>query len=104
MGQRLIYAIPDCITEKLNASTVWRNVNFHLKPELIAEAGPDAHRRPGPAGGAAADPPAHHALQQQLELPAGLIAPGYGYGVAHTRFQIRKNAITATQPVTKAIR
>ena len=37
MGRRLIESIPDCITEKMNAGTVWRNVNFHLKPELIAE-------------------------------------------------------------------
>ena len=37
MGQKLIDAIPDCITEKLNAGTLWQNVNFHLKPELIEE-------------------------------------------------------------------
>ena len=37
MGQRLIDAIPECTTEKKNSGTVWRNVNFHLKPELIEE-------------------------------------------------------------------
>ena len=37
MGQRLIEAIPYCLTEKLNSGTVWQNVNFHHKPELIAE-------------------------------------------------------------------
>ena len=37
MGQKLIDAIPDCITEKLNAGTLWQNVNFHLKPDLIEE-------------------------------------------------------------------
>ena len=37
MGQRLIDAIPECGTEKMNAGTVWKNVNFHLKPELIEE-------------------------------------------------------------------
>ena len=37
IGRRLADAIPDCVTEKLNAGTVWRNVNFHLKPDLIAE-------------------------------------------------------------------
>ncbi len=39
LGRRLIAAIPDCITEKLNAGTVWRNVDFHTyAPELVAEA------------------------------------------------------------------
>ena len=37
LGQQLINAIPDCLTEKLNAGTVWQNVNFHRKPGLIAE-------------------------------------------------------------------
>ena len=37
LGQRLIDAMPDCTVEMLNRGTVWRNVNFHLKPELIAE-------------------------------------------------------------------
>ena len=37
MGQRLIDAIPECTTEKKNSGTVWKNVNFHLKPELIEE-------------------------------------------------------------------
>ncbi len=37
LGQHLIDAIPDCIVETLNRGTVWRNVNFHLKPGLIEE-------------------------------------------------------------------
>ena len=37
MGQRLIDAMPDCGVETLNRGTVWRNVNFHLKPGLIEE-------------------------------------------------------------------
>ena len=37
LGQRLIDAIPECITEKKNSGTVWQNVNFHLKPSLIEE-------------------------------------------------------------------
>ena len=37
LGQRLIDAIPECITEKKNSGTVWRNVNFHRKPTLIEE-------------------------------------------------------------------
>lgn len=37
LGQRLIDAIPDCIVETPNRGTIWRNVNFHLKPDLIAE-------------------------------------------------------------------
>ena len=37
IGQRLIDAIPECIVEMPNRGTVWRNVNFHRKPELIAE-------------------------------------------------------------------
>ena len=37
LGQRLIDAIPECIVETPNRGTVWRNVNFHLKPELIEE-------------------------------------------------------------------
>ena len=37
LGQRLIDAIPECVTETKNRGTIWRNVNFHLKPDLIAE-------------------------------------------------------------------
>ena len=37
IGQRLVDAIPECVTEKLNAGTVWRNVDFHRKKDLIAE-------------------------------------------------------------------
>ncbi len=37
LGERLIQAIPQCITEKKNSGRVWRNVNFHLKPDLIEE-------------------------------------------------------------------
>lgn len=37
MGQKLIDAIPKCLTEKKNSGTTWQNVNFHLQPELIAE-------------------------------------------------------------------
>ena len=37
LGQRLIDAIPECLTEKKNSGTTWQNVNFHLKPDLIEE-------------------------------------------------------------------
>ena len=37
MGRRLVEAIPECITEKKNSGTVWKNVNFHLRPDLIRE-------------------------------------------------------------------
>ena len=37
LGERLIQAIPQCVTEKKNSGRVWRNVNFHLKPDLIEE-------------------------------------------------------------------
>jgi len=37
LGERLIQAMPDCVTEKKNSGKVWRNVNFHLKPDLIEE-------------------------------------------------------------------
>ncbi len=37
LGQRLIDAMPECLVEMLNHGTVWRNVNFHLKPKLIEE-------------------------------------------------------------------
>ena len=37
LGERLIQAMPDCVTEKKNSGRVWRNVNFHLKPDLIEE-------------------------------------------------------------------
>ena len=37
LGQRLIDAIPECIVENRQQGGVWRNVNFHLKPDLIAE-------------------------------------------------------------------
>ena len=37
MGQRLLDAMPDCAVEITIHKKVWRNVNFHLKPELIAE-------------------------------------------------------------------
>ena len=37
LGRRLVDAIDQCIVETPNHGTVWRNVNFHLKPDLIAE-------------------------------------------------------------------
>lgn len=38
LGQKLIDAIPESLTEKLNSGTVWQNVNFHnYKPALIEE-------------------------------------------------------------------
>ena len=37
LGQLLSDAIPECIVETPNRGTVWRNVNFHLKPDLIEE-------------------------------------------------------------------
>ena len=37
LGERLIQAIPQCIIETRNRGRVWRNVNFHLKPDLIEE-------------------------------------------------------------------
>ena len=37
IGKKLIDAIPECTTEKKNSGTVWKNVNFHLKPDLIDE-------------------------------------------------------------------
>ena len=37
IGRHLVDAIPECIVETPNRGTVWRNVNFHLKPDLIAE-------------------------------------------------------------------
>ena len=37
LGQRLIDAIPECIVENRQQGGIWRNVNFHLKPGLIAE-------------------------------------------------------------------
>ena len=37
LGQKLIDAIPECLTEKRNSGTTWQNVNFHLKPDLIEE-------------------------------------------------------------------
>ena len=37
MGQRLIESIPECQVEITIHKKVWRNVNFHLKPDLIAE-------------------------------------------------------------------
>ena len=37
MGQRLIDAMPECQVEITIHRRVWRNVNFHLKPDLIAE-------------------------------------------------------------------
>ena len=37
MGQKLIDAIPECLTGKKNSGTIWQNVNFHLRPALIAE-------------------------------------------------------------------
>ena len=37
LGQRLIDAIPDCMVETRQQGKVWRNVNFHLIPELIYE-------------------------------------------------------------------
>ena len=37
LGRRLIDAIPECMTQKKNSGTVWKNVNFHLKPDLIEE-------------------------------------------------------------------
>ena len=37
LGQRLIEAMSGSTVEMLNRGTVWRNVNFHLKPDLIEE-------------------------------------------------------------------
>ena len=37
LGQSLIDAIPECIVETNMRGTTWRNVNFHLKPDLIEE-------------------------------------------------------------------
>ena len=37
MGERLIDAMPECQVEITIHRRVWRNVNFHLKPDLIAE-------------------------------------------------------------------
>ncbi|MCY3543894.1 MAG: Eco57I restriction-modification methylase domain-containing protein [Chloroflexi bacterium] len=37
IGMRLINAIPDCIIETPNRGTVWRNVDFRKKPDLIEE-------------------------------------------------------------------
>ena len=37
LGQSLIDAIPECIVETTMRGTAWRNVNFHLKPDLIEE-------------------------------------------------------------------
>ena len=37
LGQRLIDAIPGCMVETRQQGKVWRNVNFHLRPELIYE-------------------------------------------------------------------
>ena len=37
IGQRLLDAMPGCIVENRQQGDTWRNVNFHLKPELIAE-------------------------------------------------------------------
>ena len=37
LGQRLIDAIPECIVVANQQGNSWHNVNFHLKPDLIAE-------------------------------------------------------------------
>ncbi len=37
LGQRLIDAMPECEVEITIHQKVWKNVNFHLKPDLIAE-------------------------------------------------------------------
>lgn len=37
LGERLKSAIPDCIVENKQQGGVWRNVNFHVKSNLIAE-------------------------------------------------------------------
>ncbi len=37
IGQRLIDAMPECEVEIVIHKKVWRNVNFHRKPDLIAE-------------------------------------------------------------------
>ena len=37
IGQRLIDAMPECEVEITIHKKVWQNVNFHLKPDLIAE-------------------------------------------------------------------
>ena len=37
IGQKLIEAIPQCTTSKKNAGTNWKNVNFHLNPNLMKE-------------------------------------------------------------------
>ena len=37
LGQKLIDAMPECLVENKQQGGIWRNVNFHLKPDLIAE-------------------------------------------------------------------
>ena len=37
MGQKLVDAMPECEVEITIHKKVWKNVNFHLKPDLIAE-------------------------------------------------------------------
>ena len=37
LGKQLIEAIPECTTEWKQGGKVWKNVNFHLKPDLIEE-------------------------------------------------------------------
>ena len=37
LGQRLIDAMPDCEVDMKYKGKVWRNVNFHRKPDLIEE-------------------------------------------------------------------
>ena len=37
LGRALIEAMSDCVVETPNRGTVWRSVNFHRKPGLIAE-------------------------------------------------------------------
>ena len=37
LGQRLIEAIPECVTEKKNSGKIWKNANFHLKSDLVEE-------------------------------------------------------------------
>ena len=37
MGQKLIDTMPECVVVANQQGNSWKNVNFHLKPELIEE-------------------------------------------------------------------
>ena len=71
LGQKLIDAIPECLTEKKNSGTTWKNVNFHLKPNLIEEIDRmhlEALGFTGRDQNKLLSPLADNAFQQQLEL------------------------------------